>query len=72
MGLHLGWNFFEGPVFGFPVSGTSSFRLIRHTVDGPTTLTGGQFGPEAGLIVIPALLFGAALLWAYTRGRSPT
>jgi membrane protease YdiL (CAAX protease family) len=69
IGLHLGWNLFEGPVFGFPVSGTSSFRLIHQTVDGPTALTGGPFGPEAGLIVLPALLLGTALVWVYTRNR---
>jgi membrane protease YdiL (CAAX protease family) len=69
IGLHLGWNLFEGPVFGFPVSGTSSFRLIHQTVDGPTAVTGGPFGPEAGLIILPALLLGTALVWVYTHDR---
>jgi len=70
IGLHLGWNFFEGPVFGFPVSGTSSVRLISQSVSGPVLATGGAFGPEAGLIVLPALLLGVLLIWAVTRGRS--
>ncbi len=69
IGLHVGWNFFEGTVFGFRVSGLSVFGLIRHTVSGPAWLTGGAFGPEAGLIILPAMALGAILIWGYTRGR---
>ncbi|MBI4770002.1 MAG: CPBP family intramembrane metalloprotease [Chloroflexi bacterium] len=68
-GLHAGWNFFEGQVFGFPVSGLGGFHLIRQTVAGPALITGGAFGPEAGLIVLPAMLLGAGLVYLYARGR---
>ena len=70
VGLHIGWNYFEGVVFGFPVSGMDVFRLTRINVDGPVLWTGGTFGPEAGFVVIPALLLGAGLIRIYTRGRS--
>jgi len=70
IGLHIGWNFFEGTIFGFPVSGTQSFNLIRQTVQGPELITGGTFGPEAGLVVFPAIILGALLIWVYTRTRS--
>lgn len=69
IGLHIGWNFFEGSVFGFPVSGVAYFRLIEHTSIGPRLATGGEFGPEAGLIILPAMLIGAVLIFAYTRHR---
>ena len=69
MGLHFGWNFFLGPVFGFPVSGLGFFHLIQVEVSGPELATGGAFGPEAGLVVIPGLALGALLVWLYTRGR---
>jgi membrane protease YdiL (CAAX protease family) len=67
IGLHLGWNFFEGVVFGFPVSGLDIYHLLRITVSGPELWTGGAFGPEAGLVVLPGLLLGAALVFAYSR-----
>jgi uncharacterized protein len=68
IGLHIGWNFFEGVVFGFPVSGLDNiFRLLRHTVSGPELWTGGAFGPEAGLLVIPAIVLGSLLVFAYTQ-----
>jgi hypothetical protein len=71
IGLHIGWNFFEGTVFGFPVSGMGGFNLLHQTAAGPALVTGGAFGPEAGLVVLLALGFGAVLLWAYTRRRLP-
>jgi len=69
IGLHIGWNLFEGPVFGFPVSGLETARLLVHTLSGPTLWTGGGFGPEAGLIILPAMALGTGLIWAYTRSR---
>ncbi len=69
IGLHIGWNFFEGTVFGFQVSGTESFRLILQSVKGPTVWTGGAFGPEAGLVLIPGLLVGVLSIKWYTDPR---
>lgn len=70
IGVHIGWNFFQGPVFGFAVSGTPTPTLIQHTVSGPQLLTGGAFGPEAGLVVVPIMALGSGLIWLYTRSRA--
>lgn len=70
IGLHIGWNFFEGTVFGFPVSGTGGFNFIHQTVNGPELVTGGVFGPEAGLVVLPAMGLGAIAIWWFTRRRT--
>jgi membrane protease YdiL (CAAX protease family) len=70
IGLHIGWNFFEGVIFGFPVSGLDIYRLVRHNIAGPEIWTGGAFGPEAGLIVLPTLAVGAALIYLYTMKRT--
>jgi len=67
IGLHIGWNFFEGVVFGFPVSGLDIYRLTHITVAGPELWTGGAFGPEAGLVVLPGLLLGGLLIYIYTH-----
>jgi len=69
IGLHIGWNFFEGVVFGFPVSGLDIYALTRIHVTGPELWTGGPFGPEAGLIVLPSLIVGAELIYWFTRNR---
>jgi len=70
VGLHVGWNFFEGIVYGFPVSGIGGlFHLIRQTATGPELWTGGAFGPEAGLIQLPAVALGALLILWYTSRR---
>ncbi|RME05436.1 MAG: CPBP family intramembrane metalloprotease [Anaerolineae bacterium] len=70
IGLHIGWNFFEGVVFGFPVSGLDIYRLTRITVNGPELFTGGAFGPEAGLIQLPSMALGFFLIWWITRRRA--
>jgi membrane protease YdiL (CAAX protease family) len=67
LGLHLGWNFFQGPIFGFPISGLETFSLIEHTNTGPTVWTGGMFGPEAGLIVLPVLVIGTLIIYWITK-----
>ena len=72
IGLHIGWNFFEGVIFGFPVSGLDFiYPLTRIQVRGPEIWTGGAFGPEAGLVILPALVIGAILIHLYTTKRTP-
>ena len=46
------------------------FRLTHITVTGPELWTGGAFGPEAGLIVLPALALGMGLIYWYTKVES--
>ena len=62
IGIHWGWNFFEGVVLGFPVSGLPIFRWAEVEVHGPAWWTGGAFGPEAGAVLLVGLLVGVLLL----------
>lgn len=71
IGLHIGWNFFEGSIFGFQVSGLEIGRLIEQQVEGPLLFTGGDFGPEAGLVLFPVLFLASLAIFHYTRGRIP-
>jgi len=66
--LHLSWNFAQGSLFGFPVSGISFPAFLSHQVDGPAWVLGGAFGPEAGLLGLGAM--GLAFLAIYLWGRS--
>jgi len=72
VGLHIGWNFFEGPVFGFSVSGLDTLRLVHTQIGGPELITGGAFGPEAGLVLLPALALGLVCVQLLTRRRAQT
>ena len=70
IGIHWAWNYFQGPVFGFAVSGNETRSLITPVIDGPEWLTGGSFGAEAS---VPAFVlgFGMAILFLYLRKRIP-
>lgn len=71
IGIHITWNFFQGNVFGFPVSGTAANQttFIGVSQGGSDLWTGGMFGPEAGLIGIGALIIGTVLIVGYVRLR---
>jgi len=71
IGMHVSWNFFEGVVFGFPVSGDKEgASLISVHQLGPALVTGGAFGPEAGLVGIAASLLGVAIIAIAFRNRT--
>ncbi|THD37386.1 MAG: CPBP family intramembrane metalloprotease [Sphingomonas sp.] len=58
VGLHAAWNFAEGGIYGTPVSGLKMDGLLRPWIGGSDLITGGRFGPEAGL---PAMVVATAL-----------
>jgi membrane protease YdiL (CAAX protease family) len=72
IGLHITWNFFQGAVYGFPVSGFGDFgpTLLVTEQGGPELWTGGSFGPEGGLLIPAVMLLGISLVALWTRLRT--
>ena len=65
LGVHWGWNWALGWVFGLPISGA---RFVSHplfeAVDiGPLWLTGGSYGIEGGLAGTLAMLVFTIYTW---------
>ena len=65
IGIHWAWNFTQGNIFGFEVSGNDAgAALLKSTVSGPDWLTGGAFGAEASVIpVLLGLILSAWYIW---------
>jgi hypothetical protein len=65
-GIHLLWNFLQGPFFGINVSGIREFSPapVFNSVDnGPVWLTGGAYGIEGGLACTAAILLSIAAIY---------
>ena len=61
IGIHFAWNYLLGFFLGLPVSGVSvPASVLTARVGGPVALTGGQYGPEGGLLTTAAILAVAA------------
>ncbi|PSR04964.1 MAG: CPBP family intramembrane metalloprotease [Bacteroidetes bacterium SW_10_40_5] len=63
--FHLSWNFFQGPVFGFKVSGLPLQGILNHVLNGPTYLTGGNFGLEGSIISVVFLSLAVVGVYFY-------
>ena len=51
IGIHWIWNYTQGNILGFPVSGEDNVTsIITPEISGPQWLTGGTFGAEASVI----------------------
>ena len=63
-GMHTAWNFTQGNLFGFEVSGidVSVGSLIDLNLVGNDFVTGGIFGPEAGIVATFILLVSIVIL----------
>jgi membrane protease YdiL (CAAX protease family) len=67
--LHLAWNFVQGPVLGFPVSGLDMDGLVQQTHVGNALITGGSYGPEAGLVAVAFRVVAFALVAGWLSWR---
>lgn len=71
-GMRMAWNVVLGAVLGFTVSGATltDLPLLEQRPDGPGWLTGGDYGPEAGAVVVLARVGVIIALLAWWRRRT--
>ena len=63
-GIHAAWNWAQGNIFGLEVSGntTGVGSLVKMKLIGSNIITGGEFGPEAGLGVTTILVLAIIVI----------
>jgi membrane protease YdiL (CAAX protease family) len=71
MGYHLTWNFFQGNIIGFNVSGTTGSGFF-HIKSEDNFWTGGSFGVEASVWTTVVIVVGFFVTKVYTNRFSPT
>jgi membrane protease YdiL (CAAX protease family) len=72
VGLHLGWNWMQGHVLGFGVSGYDFAGWLRPVFQGKAEwLTGGAFGPESSIFSPLVSLFVIVLLARWKGSAVP-
>ena len=74
LGMHLMWNWLQGPVFGITVSGIGELSpdpVLRATDTGPAWLTGGSYGIEGGVACTFALILSMALIYWLPKAEPP-
>ncbi len=65
--LHLSWNYFQGGVYGFEVSGLDFYSIIQQEIQGVAWLTGGDFGFEGSLLLTALMVGSIGGLWWWLR-----
>ncbi|MDN4606225.1 CPBP family intramembrane glutamic endopeptidase [Sporosarcina highlanderae] len=71
IGYHITWNYFQGNVFGFAVSGTAPYGIYNVSVEnGNAFLTGGAFGLEGGLLATLLIVLGFFATRVYVRMKA--
>jgi membrane protease YdiL (CAAX protease family) len=62
--FHFSWNFFQGPVLGYEVSGLPLQSVLRPNLNGPWWITGTPFGFEGSLVTTFLFIIALLLLFA--------
>ena len=65
IGAHLTWNYLQGPIFGFEVSGNKINSLFEQKPNGHELLTGGNFGFEGSIILTLFLMISIFYMDGY-------
>lgn len=71
IGYHITWNFFQGNVFGFAVSGLPSYSIYSIEQQTESTLwTGGSFGLEGGLLATIVIAISFFITYIYGKQKA--
>lgn len=66
-GAHTAWNFSQGLIFGFNVSGLTTPTLMKCSQVGHNIINGGAFGPESSLIATVVIIISLILVVYYPK-----
>jgi len=65
VGLHWSWNFIQGPILGFNVSGHIEKGVLDVNPLASSMLTGGDFGAEGSILLAPITIVAIYLVWRH-------
>lgn len=69
--LHTAWNWIQGSILGYEVSGTQMFpSLIEQYLPEDNILNGGKFGFEGSIICTILTVIGTAIIIAYYERKN--
>ncbi len=70
--MHLSWNVLMEHLWGYPTSGLRGSSFFTAVLIGPDIITGGDFGPEASIVVmVEFLLLFLSLRLTRLRDHTP-
>lgn len=67
IGFHWLWNYFQGNILGFGVSGNDVLGVLQISVERPDWLSGGRFGLEGSIFT--CILLGIAIFYLWFSNR---
>ena len=67
--LHFSWNFFQGTIFGFNVSGRDTYSLVNIKENSSTIWNGGDFGFEGPVLPILFQFFAILIVMNLFKTR---
>lgn len=63
LALHFTWNLFQGPIFGFEVSGIETKSLFNQELKHEGIWTGGKFGFEGSILATIILVIASIVIY---------
>lgn len=70
IGYHITWNYFQGAVWGFSVSGTGKKGICTITNLGENFINGGSFGAEGGIVVTIVTCLAFIFVYMYYKDKN--
>lgn len=70
--FHFSWNFFQGTIFGFNVSGQNGYSLIAQSRNNNNIWNGGAFGFEGSILSLILQVISILLLFFVFKNKSKT
>lgn len=70
IGFHITWNFFQGSILGFSVSGTDTPSILSTRLLKENLFNGGAFGPEGGFVTTIVVLLCAFVIFLVRNNKN--